>query len=263
MVYTFGINAGALEALLEFLASDDVKIPVCGVQIGPVHKKDVVKSSVMLEHKPEWAVILAFDVKVNRDAKVYAEKLGVKIFTADIIYHLQVRCHQLVFVCLSFASSCTSLTLYLPLSSLQDMFVAYTEECTKRKRETANDVAVFPVALGIVKCFREKNPILLGVEVLDGILKIGLSICVPAIKDEDGDPLMVGRSLAFRTTTKRFKCKKGKQVAVKIEAVDTMPLTFGRQFNKKSALFSHLTRQSIDALKENLGMTWSVVIGSW
>ena len=30
-----------------------------------------------------------------------------------------------------------------------------------------------------------------------------------------------------------------------------MPLTFGRQFNKKSALFSHLTRQSIDALKEN------------
>ena len=35
-------------------------------------------------------MILAFDVKVNREAKAYAEKLGVKIFTADIIYHLQV-----------------------------------------------------------------------------------------------------------------------------------------------------------------------------
>ena len=207
-VYVQASTLGALEALLEFLASDDVKIPVCGVQIGPVHKKDVVKSSVMLEHKPEWAVILAFDVKVNRDAKVYAEKLGVKIFTADIIYHLQVRCHQLVFVCLSFASSCTSL-LSTFLSSLQDMFVAYTEECTKRKRETANDVAVFPVALGIVKCFREKNPILLGVEVLDGILKIGTPICVPAIKDEDGDPLMVGRITSIQDNHKEVQmCKK-------------------------------------------------------
>ena len=87
-VYVQASTLGALEALLEFLAS--VEIPVCGVQIGPVHRKDVVKASVMLEHKPEWAVILAFDVKVDRDATAYAEKLGVKIFTADIIYHLQV-----------------------------------------------------------------------------------------------------------------------------------------------------------------------------
>ena len=132
------------------------------------------------------------------------------------------------------------------------MFVAYTEECTKRKRETANEVAVFPVALSIVKCFREKNPILLGVDIVEGILKIGTPICVPSIKDADGDPLMVGRVTSIQDNHKEVQMvKKGKQVAVKIEAVDTMPLTFGRQFNKNSSLYSYLTRQSIDALKEN------------
>ena len=35
-----------------------------------------------------WAVILAFDVTVDRDAQQLADHLGVKIFMADIIYHL-------------------------------------------------------------------------------------------------------------------------------------------------------------------------------
>ena len=33
-------------------------------------------------------MILAFDVKVERDAQELANELGVRIFTADIIYHL-------------------------------------------------------------------------------------------------------------------------------------------------------------------------------
>ena len=56
---------GSLEALLEFLKSPAVKIPVSGISIGPVHKKDVMRASVMLERKrKEFATILAFDVKV-------------------------------------------------------------------------------------------------------------------------------------------------------------------------------------------------------
>lgn len=35
-----------------------------------------------------YAVVLAFDVKVERDAQDLADKEGIKIFTADIIYHL-------------------------------------------------------------------------------------------------------------------------------------------------------------------------------
>ena len=35
-----------------------------------------------------WAVILAFDVRVEREAQEMADNLSVKIFSADIIYHL-------------------------------------------------------------------------------------------------------------------------------------------------------------------------------
>jgi len=57
---------GSLEALLEFLKSPAVAIPVSGIAIGPIHKKDVMRASVMLERKrKEYAVILAFDVKVS------------------------------------------------------------------------------------------------------------------------------------------------------------------------------------------------------
>ena len=61
----------------------------CGINIGPVHKKDVMKASTMLEHDSQWAVILAFDVKVEKEAQTMADDLGVKVFKADIIYHLQ------------------------------------------------------------------------------------------------------------------------------------------------------------------------------
>ncbi len=69
-----------------------------------MHKKDVMKASVMLERDNQlvamaivvmvinlyirWACILAFDVRVEREAQEMADNVGVKIFTADIIYHL-------------------------------------------------------------------------------------------------------------------------------------------------------------------------------
>jgi len=218
-VYVQASTLGALEALLEFLRSEDVNIPVCGVSIGPVHKKDVMKASVMLEHKPEWAVILAFDVKVTKDAKEHSENLGVRIFTADIIYHLQ------------------------------DSFMRYTEEQAEIRKEEADQIAVFPCCLKILKSFREKNPIILGVEVLEGILRVGTPICVPDVKDEEGDPLVIGTVSSIEENHKeKNQVGKGSQVAVKLEGGTA---TFNRQFNKKSTLYSRLTRPSIDALKEN------------
>jgi translation initiation factor 5B len=38
--------------------------------------------------KKEFACMLVFDVKVLPDAQKYAEDNGVKIFSANIIYHL-------------------------------------------------------------------------------------------------------------------------------------------------------------------------------
>ncbi|KAM7365823.1 hypothetical protein PAMP_016725 [Pampus punctatissimus] len=85
-VYVQASTLGSLEALLEFLRSS--KVPYAGINIGPVHKKDVMRASTMLEHDLQYAVILAFDVKVERESQEMADSLGVRIFSAEIIYHL-------------------------------------------------------------------------------------------------------------------------------------------------------------------------------
>ena len=135
---------GSLEALLEFLKSPAVSIPVSGISIGPVHKKDVMKASVMLEKKKEFATILAFDVKVTPEAREYADEAGVKIFMADIIYHLF------------------------------DQFKAYMDNIKEEKKKEAAEDAVFPCVLKILpNCiFNKKDPIVLGVDVLEGVLKV-------------------------------------------------------------------------------------------
>ena len=55
---------GSLEALLDFLKVS--KIPVSGINIGPVHKKDVMRCATMLEKAKELSCILCFDVPIDR-----------------------------------------------------------------------------------------------------------------------------------------------------------------------------------------------------
>ena len=89
-VHVQASTVGSLEALLEFLKES--KIPVCGVSIGPVYKKDVIKAQGQIEKlkRREYATVLAFDVKITPEGQEYADQVGVKIFAADIIYHLFV-----------------------------------------------------------------------------------------------------------------------------------------------------------------------------
>lgn len=135
---------------MEFLKKS--KIPVSGVRIGPVVKRDVMKASIMLENSPDHAVILAFDVKVERDAQEMADNIGLRIFTADIIYHLF------------------------------DKFTAYKDELKKKRKAQFKSIAVFPCKLKILpQCiFNARNPIVLGVSVEDGILVPGTPIAVPS-----------------------------------------------------------------------------------
>ncbi|XP_058465777.1 eukaryotic translation initiation factor 5B isoform X2 [Malaya genurostris] len=148
-VYVQASTLGSLEALLEFLRTS--KIPYSGIRIGPVVKRDVMKASTMLEHENQYATILAFDVKVERDAQELADSLGVKIFQADIIYHLF------------------------------DKFMAYREEIKQRKREEFKTIAVFPCKLKILPqfVFNSRDPIVIGVIIEAGVVKEGTPICVP------------------------------------------------------------------------------------
>jgi len=95
---------------------------------------------------------LAFDVKVERDSQELADTLGVTIFTADIIYHLQ------------------------------DKFLKYREDLKKKKQEEFKNIAVFPCKLRVLPqfIFNTRDPIVMGVSVEAGLLKNGTPICVPS-----------------------------------------------------------------------------------
>lgn len=220
-VYVQASTLGSLEALTEFLKSPAVNIPFCDFSIGPVHKKDVMKASVMLERKKEYATILAFDVKVMPDARELAEETGVRIFVADIIYHLF------------------------------DQFKAYIDNLREEKKRESAEEAVFPCVLKIMpNCvFNKKDPIVLGVDVLEGVLKVGTPICIPSREYID-----IGKIASIEINHKQVDtATKGQKVAIKIVSSNSeeQQKMFGRHFDMEDELVSHITRRSIDILKAN------------
>jgi translation initiation factor 5B len=60
--------------LLAAYLTSQVNIAVSGINIGPVHKRDVMRANVMNEKgSKKYAVILAFDVPVSREARDMAQ----------------------------------------------------------------------------------------------------------------------------------------------------------------------------------------------
>ncbi|CAO3630905.1 unnamed protein product [Cunninghamella blakesleeana] len=241
-VWVQASTLGALEALLEFLRVS--KIPVAGINIGPVHKKDVVRASVMLEKAREFAVMLCFDVKVDKDAEEMAEELGMKVFKADIIYHLF------------------------------DRFVEYNEAMLEQKRKDQAPQAVFPCVLKMVPgaIFNKKDPLILGVDVIEGTLRLGTPVCVmrPNAETKEKEKIVLGKITSMEQNHKSVETvKKGQAgggIAIKIECASyETPKTFGRHLEEKDEIYSNISRQSIDILKESFrkDMTkedWALVV---
>ncbi|KDD76282.1 hypothetical protein H632_c285p0, partial [Helicosporidium sp. ATCC 50920] len=216
-----GSTLGSLEALLEFLRSPEVGIPVSAINIGPVHKRDVMRANVMIERGVrKYGVILAFDVPVTREAREVADDLGVKVLTADIIYHLF------------------------------DQFTAYLAKIKEDEQAAARADAVFPCILRIMpSCvFNAKDPIVVGVEIAEGIARVGTPICVPSQGGID-----LGKIASMEKDHKPVEvARKGDSVAMKIEATrpEEAARLYGRHFTHVDDLVSRISRRSIDVLKD-------------
>ncbi|KAH8659091.1 hypothetical protein BGZ60DRAFT_382670 [Tricladium varicosporioides] len=212
---------GSLEALLDFLKVS--KIPVANVGIGPVFKRDVMNCGTMLEKNKEYAVMLCFDVKIDKEAQAYADEQGIKIFTADIIYHLF------------------------------DAFTKHMALIAEKKKEDSKLLAVFPCVLAPVAVFNKTGPIVVGVDVVEGNLKMHTPIAAVRQNAVTGtkEIVQLGRVTGIERDHKQIQvCKKGQpSVAVKIEMGGHQP-TYGRHLEEKDTLYSLISRASIDCLKE-------------
>jgi translation initiation factor 5B len=165
-----------------------------------------------------YAVILAFDVKIERDAQDLADHLGVTIFQADIIYHLF------------------------------DKFTAYRDELKAKKRDEFKHIAVFPCKIKILPqfIFNTRDPIVIGVVIEAGVVSIGTPLCVPSKEFVE-----IGRVTSIEINHKQMdKATKGQEVCIKIEPTGDSPKMLGRHFEETDMLVSKITRESIDACKE-------------
>lgn len=215
---------GSLEALLDFLKQS--KIPVMSIGLGPVFKRDVMKASTMLEKAPEYAVMLCFDVKIDREAEQYAEEQNIKIFNADIIYHLF------------------------------DAFTAYQAKLLEQRRKDFMEFAVLPCVLKTVQIINKRNPMLIGVDVLEGAVRIGTPICAvrPDPVTKTPQVMVLGRVVSLEVNHKSFDVvKKGQTsagVAMRLDNPSLAQPVWGRHVDETDNLYSLVSRKLIDTLKD-------------
>lgn len=111
---------------------------------------------------------------------------------------------------------------------------------------------MFPCILKIIPTciFNAKDPIVLGVEVVDGQLRIGTPLCVPGKAGRS--EVSLGRIDSLELNHKAVEeAHRGDSVAVKIRATNPEEAArlYGRHFDHNDELLSKISRESIDSLK--------------
>lgn len=152
------------------------------------------------------------------DAIKFAEEEDIKIFTANIIYHLF------------------------------DDFTLYVKKCQDERKVDDGNKAVFPCILEMVKgaCFNQKSPIVIGINVKEGILRVGTPLCIP-----DRDNLRLGVVQSMEINKKPITAARAKDGSIAVKITNDGSVSYGRQFDDTCQIVSNITRESIDLLKLN------------
>ncbi len=200
---------GSLEAFAQFLREHKIAVRIADV--GPVTKRDVMEAIAATEKDPYSAVILAFNVKVNPDARELAEQEGIEIFENSVIYQL---------------------------------YEAYNQwKILKREQELASslDALIHPGKIQILSgyVFRKNNPAIVGIRVLKGVIKPKY----PLIR-EDGK--RIGTILQIRDRNENLdEARMGQEVAISIKGP-----TVGRHIKEEDILYVDVPESNVKTIQK-------------
>ena len=199
-------SLGSLEALIKLLKEKN--IPVKKASIGNISKKDISDASINYEKDPLNSAILGFNINLMLGVKV---PKNVKVLTNNIIYKL-----------------------------IED-FENYKEKEKKRLEGKEIEFLVRPCKIQIMKgyVFRQNNPAVVGVDVLEGKIKVD----TPLMKN-DGNKITEIKSIQKDQKTVN-EAEKNQQVAVSLPKV-----TVGRQINEGDILYSAVPEDDFRKLRE-------------
>lgn len=199
---------GALEALIKLL--DEEKVPTRKAEVGDISRKDIIEAETAKEETPIRAVVLGFNVKIKKDAEEKANETGVQVFLNDVIYRL-----------------------------VEDYGEWVQREMEKEKKIDL-DKLTRPSKIQILPdhIFRKSKPVVVGVEVLLGILR-GKS----ALINKDGKK--IGTVQGLQDKGKNIKeADMGMEVAVAIEGP-----TIGKQINEGDILYTDINENEARLLE--------------
>jgi len=197
---------GSLEALTFLLKEKNV--PVRKASIGKITKKDIADAESNYDKDPLQAVILGFNV--GRDIDVVGSE-KVKIITSEIIYKIIEEYEQ------------------------------WKEQQSKLMEAKKLDKLVRPCKVQLMPnyVFRQSNPAIVGVDVLEGKVKTGIRLM-----KSGGKPITTVKSIQHEKENLQ-SVTKGKQVALSLDRV-----MVGRQIHEGDILISYIPEEDFRKLKK-------------
>ena len=200
---------GSLEALIILLK--EKKVSIRKAQIGNITKKDIMEAEA--NTKPELKVVIGFNVSTNSDAQSYLQSLqetGMKILTSNVIYQL-----------------------------IEDYELWKGNEKKRIEKEGLDKLTrggKFQILPN--HTFRQLNPAIVGVEVMAGIIKVGVQLM-----KLDGVVITKVKSMKSGKDN-ASEAKRGEQLAVAMDGV-----TVGRQIHERDILYVSITEEEFRKLK--------------
>ncbi len=199
---------GSMEAISKLLKSAGV--PVSKKGIGNVTKTDILDAFAMRAIDPYSAVVLAFNVGVDDDAKAESEATNVSIINDNIIY-------QII-----------------------DDYKAWLDNAKQAEKALALKSVTLPAKIVVLPnaVFRVSKPAIFGIEVAAGRLE-------PSALLMDFEGNIIGRVREIQNNGVRIEeAKAGQDVAISIDGI-----TFGRQVKEGDTLYTHINDEEEQLLK--------------
>ncbi|MCX8195795.1 MAG: translation initiation factor IF-2 [Acidilobaceae archaeon] len=199
---------GTLEAIVEALGKKGVAVRVADV--GPVTKNDILDAAITAKMNKYLGVVLAFNVKMLPEAEEEAARNNVKVISNNIIYRL--------------------------LEEYEEWVKSEKEAERKRALDSMVRPGKFRILPGYV--FRRSDPVIVGVEVLGGVLRPGYPVM-----DSQGRHL--GKILAIKDRDKSLEeVRVGASVAVSIQG----RILVGRHVEEGDLLYSEVPADHAQSL---------------
>lgn len=197
-------SLGSLEAMITLLK--EKIIPIRKASIGNITRKDIADAESNLSEDPLLGVVLGFNVKELETAAS-----EVKVITSDVIYTV--------------------------IESLERWREEKKRAIERKEFESITRPFKLEVMRGYV--FRQSNPAVFGVSVLEGTLRTEVQLM-----KSDGKVLSIVKSIEAEQETIP-KVERNRQVAIAVPHV-----IIGRQLKEGDILYSYIPEEHFRKLKE-------------